>query len=109
MNESQSTQVTESTEIKFDGKLKGLPPECSVAEHQSRLKRLEADARARRWQILLPTIMVVLLVLCALAVYLVVMLAGSYEAGDKERAEKILTPVIACLLGYVGGSSRAKH
>jgi ABC-type Na+ efflux pump permease subunit len=52
--------------------------------------------------------MAVVLALCALAVYIVVMLSGGYSAEDKERAEKILTPVIACLLGYFSGSSRAK-
>jgi len=41
------------------------------------------------------------------AVYVIVLLSGGYGAEDKERAEKILTPIIAALLDYVGGSSDA--
>ena len=104
------TKVTKPVEVQVGiSKLQGLHTKYSVAERRSRLNMLEADASARRWQKLILTIMVALLVLCALAVYVVVMLSGTYDAEDKERAEKILTPIIACLLGYIGGSSRGKH
>jgi hypothetical protein len=106
---NKSTRASEPADIKPDVSVsRSLPTEFSLAAHQSRLKRLEADARARRWLSLLPTMMVVLLVLCALAVYVTVLLSGGYGEEDKERAEKILTPIIACLLGYVGGSSKGK-
>jgi hypothetical protein len=110
MKGSQRTRVSRVIEVEPKNTARvSCPMKCPVAKHQSRLKRLEADACVQRWEKLLPIILVFLLVICALAVYLIVMLSGGYNADDKERAEKILTPVIACLLGYVGGSSRAKH
>ncbi len=109
MKESLRTRVRRSSRVEAKKSVRRrLTMGQLSAEHQSRLKRLETDAAVRRLEKLLPLTLVFLLVTCALAVYLIVMLSGSYNTEDKERAEKILTPVIACLLGYVGGL-RAKN
>lgn len=79
------------------------------SERISRLKREEADARLHRLEKLLPIGLVSLLVLCAVAVYLVVMLSGNYGAEDKDRAEKVLTPIITGLLGYFSGRAKRNN
>ncbi len=109
---SQQTKAleTERSSEKFDIKqqMQGKQPFEHPKERASRLQREEANDKVQRLEKLAPLGLMVLVVLCVVGYYLVVTLSGNYGSDDKERAEKILVPVITWLLGYYSATRKKR-
>jgi ABC-type Na+ efflux pump permease subunit len=72
-------------------------------ERVSRLRRKEDNAKMRRIERLILVGLLVFIVLVFVILYFVLMISGNYSATDKESVGKIVTPIVAALIGFVIG------
>jgi len=79
-----------------------------MLKRSSRDRSVESRA-SFEWSVVIPMILLFVLAVFAVVVYVVVIISGSYTSDDKDRLEKLLIPVITCVLGYLSGRANQQQ